>query len=114
MGVSVRVQKKHINVINVYSSSGEVVTDLTATYPQLSGSTFILGDFNLHHILWGTSYCSRHSEKFVEWILKEGLYIINTTDPTHLALTKSTSLLDLSICFSDLLTCTAPPGEYLL
>ena len=98
-------------MINVYTSSGEVLTDLTATYSQVSGSTFILRDFNLHHSLWGASYCFRHSEKFVEWIFKEDLCIINTLDPTNLAPTSSTSLLDLLISSSDLLACTVHNAE---
>ena len=53
IGVTISVKSKYVNIVKVYSRSGEVLTDLTTKYSQLSGYSFILGDFNLHNSLWG-------------------------------------------------------------
>lgn len=107
MGVKVFMDGCSFNIVNVYSRSGLVLADLRKYCSSLSGPLLILGDFNLHHPLWGASSASRVSEEFVEWLTSSSICIINSSQWTHLAPNGTRSLLDLSLCSPDLLARTS-------
>lgn len=106
MGISISLNSLNFNVINIYSSSGCVVPDLAKISHSLSGSSFILGDFNLHHPMWDSSVSSRASDLFVDWLSGSSFCIINTTDHMHTAPNGSYSLINMSLCSLDLLVCS--------
>ena len=76
---------------------------LTEIVKELNGSSIILGDFNLHHPVWGARRSSRNSDVFVEWLTFSSYCIINTTSMTHIAPGGTSSLIDLSLCSADIL-----------
>lgn len=76
------------------------MNDLLKICCSFHGSSLILGDFNLHCTLIGSTVSSRISERFVDWLL-ETFCLGNATVPTHMALNGACSLTDLSICSPD-------------
>ena len=103
MGVRIKIGSSFLNVINFYSKSGSALRELECISQSLEGPTLILGDFNLHHPVWGAHSSSRFSNDFVDWITESRFCLINTSDPTHVASGGSLSLIDLSLCSSVLL-----------
>lgn len=86
---------------------GKVVPDITRIFHDLDGSSLILGDFNLHHQFWGSPVASRASEIFVDWLVDSSFCILNSVAPMHVAPSGICSLIDLSLCSSDLLASTS-------
>ncbi|GFV10882.1 zinc finger protein 112 [Trichonephila clavipes] len=52
-------------------------------FSTLDPAPMIIGDFNLHHPMWGSDHISRYSNEFVEWITDSNLVLHNTTVPTY-------------------------------
>lgn len=98
MGVRIKLRTTFVNVINVYSKAGSVMQDLHRLSQSLEGPSLILGDFNLHHPIWGACFSSRFSNDFVDWLGDSNLCLINSADPTHVAPSGCRSLIDLSLC----------------
>lgn len=61
-----------------------------------------MGDFNLHHPLWGAPLATHASECFVEWLANSPHCLLNSVSPTHMAHSGAYSLIDLSLCSADL------------
>ena len=99
MSIHVSVGSCHLNTINMYSRSGNII-EHQANCHSLQGSTLILGDFNLHHPYWGTPAAIRACEVFVECLNISSFSIINTTKKIHKAPNELRTLFDLSICSS--------------
>lgn len=66
--------------------------------------SFILGDFNLHHPLWGFLVFSRASESFAEWLSESSFCLMNSTMPTYVVPNGGCSQIDLLLCSPDILT----------
>ena len=98
MNVSVSLDSFNLNIINVYSNSDMITEELNSFCHDISGPVLILGDFNLHHPLWGSAVSSRSSENFVHWLSTGDYCILNTSDVTHVSPNGSSSLIDLSLC----------------
>ena len=106
MGVRILLSTGPINIINVYSPTGQVSHDLLRVSSSIQGPSFICGDFNSHHPLWGATTASKHSEDFAQWILNSEFCLLNSQTSTHVAPSGKQSIIDLSFCSSDLLTKT--------
>lgn len=52
LGIRVFPDPTPLNIINIYLSSGLVVDGLTKVSNGLSGATLIVGDFNLHPVMF--------------------------------------------------------------
>lgn len=82
LGIRVFRSPTPLNIINVYSSSGLVVDDLTKVTYGLPGDSLILGNFKLHHRLWGALVSSRGSDNFVDWLSSSPFCLLNLDTPT--------------------------------
>ena len=78
MGVQVILNSTTLNILNVYSRAGIITADLDIASNDLSGPSVILGDFNLHHPVWGARHSSQSSETFVEWLTASRFCISST------------------------------------
>ena len=78
--------------------------DLDDLVPQLDSPFILLGDFNGHHILWGSKDINDKGRIIENFIDNHGLCLYNTKTPTYLQPATGTyTSLDLSICFPTLL-----------
>ena len=72
---------------------------------QLPSPFMLLGDFNAHNPLWGSSGMNDRGKKLEDFLSKENLCFFNDGSPTYLhPATGTYSSIDLSICDSSLLT----------
>ena len=47
----------------------------------------ILGDFNAHYSMWGTTYYNRSDSVLAEWLTSLNYVLLNSTKPTHFSST---------------------------
>lgn len=105
--VCLRVKKKHVSftLIGVYlSPSGRFECDrLRDILLHTSGPWIITGDFNAHHLLWGSSAINSRGRNLVTFANDHDLCVMNDGSPTYLRGLKYSSCLDLTLvsrCFS--------------
>ena len=99
---------KPITICSVYLPPDEPLTlnQLIELTNQLPEPYVIIGDFNAHSPMWGTSDSTDLKGKILEDLLtKTNTFLLNDTSPTYLipASLKTTSV-DLSMCSPDLAT----------
>ena len=104
INVSVALDSFNLNIVNMYSNSEKITEEFNSFCQNISGPILILGDFNMHHPLWGSTVSSRSSEDFLHWISTGEYCILNTSDVTHIAPNGSSFLIDLSLCSACLFT----------
>lgn len=77
--------------------------DLMNLISQLPEPFLILGDFNAHHVLWGSPYSSPRGNMIAKFLEDHPLILLNDGSPTHLSSgTGNWSHLDLSLSSSSL------------
>lgn len=91
--------KQKITVCSIYISHNHmfnqaVITDLTN---QLQKPFIMMGDFNGHNELWGSSRNDARGNMIETYINRNGLIILNDGSPTRIAYNAETAI-DLSIC----------------
>ncbi|GBN98982.1 hypothetical protein AVEN_48471-1, partial [Araneus ventricosus] len=98
--LAVEIQSKNLNfiIINIYTPHGFNIASIKPFLDSLSIPTFIFGDFNLHHPLWGGSSQSPLSENFVAWLNDSDFSLLNTSAPTHITNPHTSSIIDLTLC----------------
>ncbi|GBO31639.1 hypothetical protein AVEN_177836-1 [Araneus ventricosus] len=98
--LAVEIQSKNLNfiIINIYTPHGFNIASIKRFLDSLSIPTFIFGDFNLHHPLWGGSSQSSLSENFVAWLNDSDFSLLNTSAPTHITNPHTSSIIDLTLC----------------
>ncbi|GBN51028.1 RNA-directed DNA polymerase from mobile element jockey [Araneus ventricosus] len=98
--LAVEIQSKNLNfiIINIYTPHGFNIASIKHFIDSLSIPTFIFGDFNLHHPLWGGSSQSSLSESFVDWLNDSDFSLLNTSAPTHISNPHTSSIIDLTLC----------------
>ena len=79
-------------------------TDLQNLYDQLPKPCILVGDFNGHNPLWGSSSLSKRGELLENFISINDLCLLNDGSTTYLhPATGTYSALDLSVCSADVL-----------
>ncbi|GBO13884.1 hypothetical protein AVEN_207569-1 [Araneus ventricosus] len=99
--LAVEIQSKNLNfiIINIYAPHGFNIASIKLFLDSLSVPTFIFGDFNLHHPLWGGgSSQSSLSESFVDWLNNSDFSMLNTSAPTRISNPHTSSIIDLTLC----------------
>ena len=86
-------------IVNLYNKPNN---DLPINYLNYFIKYFkllILGDFNAHHRIWGSTNCNRCGAALADWVTRNDYILLNTTQPTHYSDANPNiwSLLDLSI-----------------
>jgi exonuclease III len=99
------LQNENINLLNLYIAP-HVQTDspnLETIFKDKSKS-IILGDFNAHNLIWGSSHNSSRGKTIESIIDRNNLIILNTGHPTYFQSNAHPSAIDLSICTSNIST----------
>lgn len=95
----VRKEKVSFTLIGVYiSPAGRFEQDrLRDILSATSGPWVITGDFNAHHLLWGSSTINAKGRNLVSFASKHDLCFINDGSPTYLRGLTYSSCLDLTL-----------------
>lgn len=104
--IAVRINSpKKITICNLYLPQSQKAEEdnLNQLIAQLPKPFFLLGDFNSHNPLWGSTRTDKRG-KTVEHVMNNtDLNIINTGEHTHLNPTSRTfSCIDLTLCSSNI------------
>ncbi|GBO39798.1 hypothetical protein AVEN_126488-1 [Araneus ventricosus] len=98
LAVEVHSKNYSFTIVNLYAPHGFNVNPIKTFLNSLHTPTFIFGDFNLHHPLWGGNTQSSSSEDFVDWLNNSDFIMLNTSTPTHIINAGTYSILDLTLC----------------
>ncbi|GBM13926.1 hypothetical protein AVEN_152361-1 [Araneus ventricosus] len=98
LAVEVHSKNQSFTVINIYAPHGFNINPITTFLNSLHTPTFIFGDFNLHHPLWGGNSQSSFSEDFVDWLNNSNFTLLNTSTPNHIINASTYSIIDLTLC----------------
>ncbi|GBN64540.1 RNA-directed DNA polymerase from mobile element jockey [Araneus ventricosus] len=96
--VEVHSKNHSFTIVNIYAPHGFNINPIKTFLNSLHTPTFIFGDFNLHHPLWGGNSQSSSSEDFVDWLNNSDFILLNTSTPTHIINASTYSILDLTLC----------------
>jgi hypothetical protein len=78
--------------------------DLDALVSSLPQPFLLLGDFNAHHPLWGSSTPNSRGNDTHKFIVDNNLALLNTGPPTFISCQGYATHIDLSLCSQSLLT----------
>ncbi|GBN00352.1 hypothetical protein AVEN_270121-1 [Araneus ventricosus] len=98
LAVEIHSKNLNFNIVNIYAPHGFNIASIKRFLDSLSIPTFIFGDFNLHHPLWGGNSQSSLSESFVDWLNNSDFSMLNTSVPTHISNPHTSSIIDLTLC----------------
>ncbi|GBM70556.1 hypothetical protein AVEN_237068-1 [Araneus ventricosus] len=98
LAVEVHSKNQSFTIINIYAPHGFNINPIKTFLNSLHTPSFIFGDFNLHHPLWGRNSQSSFSEDFVDWLNDSNLTLLNTSTPTHIINARTYSIIDLTLC----------------
>lgn len=102
VAVSISAPKK-INICNVYIAPNQEFTsqDIIRLINQIPSPRIIVGDFNGHHIIWGSKNTNSRGHTIANAVEQFNLNIMNNGENTRFnSYTGDYSVLDLSICDS--------------
>ena len=112
--VAVKVTMTHLSFIvcSLYLPPVQTLsaTDLFASFSELPTPFIIVGDFNAHNSLCGSSRTCQMGALPEQLLLANNLVLLNTREPTHICIAEdSTSSIDLALrswSIARLLDCT--------
>lgn len=68
------------------------------------GPHIVIGDFNAHHPLWGSTMTNTRGKTLADFMCSQGLYVLNDGSPTFIRGTTYSSCLDLTFVSRSLLS----------
>jgi len=102
-GIEIKTITGHLKIFNSYiTPSYKFKKETIQNIFQLKRS-LIVGDFNAHNKLWGSSKTNERGKIIEEILADKNLVILNTGQATRITSTQSNlhSVIDLSICSQD-------------
>ncbi|KAI5737170.1 hypothetical protein M8J76_010687 [Diaphorina citri] len=96
---------KKIQICNVYIPSDKRFSsvDLDNLSNQLRPPFIILGDFNSHNTIWGSTVSNARGKEVEKWFLNKNIDLLNDGSHTYVSMSyNSTSAIDLTFCSADL------------
>ena len=101
--VAVKVTMTHLSFIvcSLYLPPGQPLSasDLFDLFSELPTPFIVVGDFNAHNSIWGSSRTCQRGALLKQLLLAHNLVLLNTGEPTHIYMaTGSTSSIDLTLC----------------
>ena len=101
VAAKVWLEKDPLILISMYLPPGEsnakIERELQLITDQLQMPVMILGDYNAHHINWGSEVSDYRGKIVSEWATKNSLIILNNTEPTYLHSNGKFFHIDLSL-----------------
>lgn len=87
----------------IYSPSLHCINFLHQLFSNTTGPFIVLGDFNFHHHLWGSSSCDIWGKKLIDLLDNFNLCLLNDGRPTRRSSpVQGPSAVDLSFCSNSL------------
>ena len=101
--IAVKVTMSHLSFIvcSLFLPPGQLLsaTDLFDLFSELPTPFIIVGDFNAHNSLCGSSQTCQRGSLLEQLLLASNLILLNTGEPTHICMaTGSSSSIDLTLC----------------
>ena len=92
-------------VLNVYNDSSNTAVDLISSVNSLPSPVIVIGDFNLHHVLWSGNEdnSSANADRLTTFFADSNISLLNTPGEVTFERGGSTSVLDLGWASSPLL-----------
>lgn len=96
----------NINFLSVYipHPNQNLIPELSSIFSAVPHPKIILGDFNTHHISWGSHYSDSFSPFLLDLFDNCNTIVINTGSPTHRVYPSQNpkSAMDLTVCSHNL------------
>ena len=104
--VAVRVTlHKTLTICSIYipPDSNPSPKDFENLKNQLPTPFILVGDFNAHNPMWGSSSTNQRGKTMEDFLMKTNICLFNDSSPTHVnSQNLETSCIDLSLCDPDL------------
>ena len=97
----IHINNRVITLCSLYLPPGVVFprNEFIRLLMELPPPVVVVGDFNAHHVAWGSNDCCTRGRILERLIHEEQLCVLNTGTRTHFTMpTGQTSVLDLSLC----------------
>lgn len=93
-----------VKIISLYLNPSEPlpITELTTIFTNFNTRTIILGDFNSHSTLWGSTHTNQRGLAIENLLTNSNFVILNDGSPTHLSTRSTLTHIDLSLVSADL------------
>lgn len=115
----VAIKMNNITYISIYipHPNANIIQELEALLSQfITGPCVILGDFNVHHTLWGSHHCDNNSSYLLDLLDRVNLCIVNDGSSTRrVSPIQNPSVVDLTLAspsIISLLTWKVLPNSY--
>lgn len=110
--------KQKLNICNIYIPPNKYINldELNRLITQIPTPRIIVGDFNGHNVIWGSTTTNKRGKTLEEFINVNHLALLNTGEPTRLdTFSGHFSSIDLSMCdpsISHLFSCETSQNPY--
>ena len=68
-------------IVNLYNKPNNDLPINYLNYFTIYFKLLILGDFNAHHRIWGSTNCNRCGAALADWVTSKDYILLNTTNP---------------------------------
>lgn len=95
--INLYLEQFPLTLVNLYSRgwNPEVINKLNSLLAGEHKDSIITGDFNAHHVAWGSTSTDRHGEVVWNWVTDTGKVLLNDGSPTRVG--QALTCLDLTI-----------------
>jgi len=101
MAIQIIINNQPLNIINIYISPSEKSTDVClseiARLTSLNKHSLIVGDFNAHNPIWGSSHRDRRGRQIENFISNQSIFTLNDGRGTYIVAPNKLSCLDLAL-----------------
>ncbi len=105
VAATVVISNTNLTICSLYLHQTDTVTEheLSSLVHQLPKPYILCGDFNRHHLLWGSRHTDSRDQEIEAFLLINDVTILNTNQPTRYnCYIGSQTCIDLCICSSDI------------
>ena len=101
------IEVNGITLVNLYNKPNNHLSINTLNALSKFKKVLVVGDFNAHHPMWGSSRLNYSGSVLADWLRSTDYIMLNTSKPTYISDSNphSWSLLDLSIASPNLANC---------
>jgi len=103
-GIEILTTNGHLKIYNTYLSPSHEFGKEELQKIFISKRALILGDFNAHNKLWGSSQFNKRGKILEEILTEKSMVVLNTGQTTFITSnqSKNKSVIDLCICSQDI------------
>src|SRR5688572_12401941 len=103
-GIEILTINGHLKIYNMYLSPSHEFCKEDLQKMFVSKRAIIVGDFNAHNKLWGSSQINKRGKIVEEILTEKNMVVLNTGQATYITSnqSKNKSVIDLCICSQDI------------